>query len=196
MVLCKLNFAWTIKKSAKQPIFAQKQPIFGLQKSRYPIKSGEKDMTLCEKLTQARKAAGLTQADIAARLSVSRQAVSRWESGQSKPSTEKLLALAKIYDVSLDWLCSDTDEPYENRETAELMRVAENEQEANQYDTRKTNRSHTKRVVIASVIVLAALIFACIVIVKARQKAKSIDELPYKTIEPNDSEDETFGFVW
>ena len=50
-------------------------------------------MTLCEKLTQARKAAGLTQADIAARLSVSRQAVSRWESGQSKPSTEKLLAL-------------------------------------------------------------------------------------------------------
>ena len=42
MVLCKLNFAWTIKKSAKQPIFAQKQPIFGLQKSWYPIKSGEK----------------------------------------------------------------------------------------------------------------------------------------------------------
>ena len=196
MVLCKLNFAWTIKKSAKQPIFAQKQPIFGLQKLRYPIRSGEKYMELYEKLTQARKAARLTQADVAARLDVSRQAVSRWESGQSKPSTEKLLALAKIYDVSLDWLCSDTDEPYENRETAELMRVAENEQEANQYDTRKTNRSHTKRVVIASVIVLAALIFACIVIVKARQKAKSIDELPYKTIEPNDSEDETFGFVW
>ena len=64
-------------------------------------------MTLCEKLTQARKAAGLTQADVAARLDVSRQAVSRWEGGQSKPSTEKLLELAKIYDVSLDWLCSD-----------------------------------------------------------------------------------------
>lgn len=64
-------------------------------------------MELDEKLTQARKAAGLTQADIAARLSVSRQAVSRWESGQSKPSTERLLELAKIYDVSLDWLCSD-----------------------------------------------------------------------------------------
>lgn len=67
-------------------------------------------MTLCEKLTQARKAAGLTQADIAARLSVSRQAVSRWESGQSKPSTEKLLELARIYDVSLDWLCSDSSD--------------------------------------------------------------------------------------
>ena len=61
-------------------------------------------MTLCEKLTQARKASGLTQADIAARLSVSRQAVSRWESGQSKPSTEKLLALGALYGVSIDQL--------------------------------------------------------------------------------------------
>ena len=65
-------------------------------------------MELDEKLTQARKAAGLTQADVAARLDVSRQAVSRWEGGQSKPSTERLLELARIYDVSLDWLCSDT----------------------------------------------------------------------------------------
>ena len=64
-------------------------------------------MELDEKLTQARKAAGLTQADVAARLDVSRQAVSRWEGGQSKPSTERLLELARIYDVSLDWLCSD-----------------------------------------------------------------------------------------
>ena len=61
-------------------------------------------MTLCEKLTQARKAAGLTQADIAAKLHVSRQAVSRWESGQSKPSTEKLLALGALYGVSIDQL--------------------------------------------------------------------------------------------
>ena len=58
-------------------------------------------MTLCEKLTQARKAAGLTQADVAAKLNVSRQAVSRWESGQSKPSTEKLLAMGELYVVSI-----------------------------------------------------------------------------------------------
>lgn len=153
-------------------------------------------MTLREKMIVLRDKAEISKMELAHQLGVSRQAVSRWESGTATPSMDKLKALAKIYDVSLDWLCSDTDEPYENRETAELMRVAENEQEANQYDTRKTNRSHTKRVVIASVIVLASLIFACIVIVKARQKAKSIDELPYKTIEPNDSEDETFGFVW
>ena len=67
-------------------------------------------MTLCEKLTQARKAAGLTQADIAAKLHVSRQAVSRWESGQSKPSTEKLLTLGNLYGISLDQLLS-AEEP-------------------------------------------------------------------------------------
>ena len=61
-------------------------------------------MTLGEKLTQARKAAGLTQADVAAKLNVSRQAVSRWESGQSKPSTERLLALGELYGVSIDQL--------------------------------------------------------------------------------------------
>lgn len=61
-------------------------------------------MALGEKLTQARKAAGLTQADVAAKLNVSRQAVSRWESGQSKPSTERLLALGELYGVSIDLL--------------------------------------------------------------------------------------------
>lgn len=61
-------------------------------------------MTLGEKLTQARKAAELTQADVAAKLNVSRQAVSRWESGQSKPSTERLLALGVLYGVSIDQL--------------------------------------------------------------------------------------------
>mgnify|MGYP004646620275 FL=1 len=67
-------------------------------------------MTLGEKLTQARKAAGLTQADVAARLNVSRQAVSRWESGQSKPSTERLLALGGLYGISIDQLLN-AEEP-------------------------------------------------------------------------------------
>lgn len=70
-------------------------------------------MTLGEKLTQARKAAELTQADVAAKLNVSRQAVSRWESGQSKPSTQKLLALGALYGVSIDQLLNarNSEEP-------------------------------------------------------------------------------------
>lgn len=68
-------------------------------------------MTLGEKLTQARKTAGLTQADVAAKMNVSRQAVSRWESGQSKPSTEKLLALGGLYGMSIDQLLN-AEEPF------------------------------------------------------------------------------------
>ena len=61
-------------------------------------------MALGEKLTQARKAAGLTQADVAAKLNVSRQAVSRWETGETVPNTETLKLLSALFDVSINTL--------------------------------------------------------------------------------------------
>jgi transcriptional regulator with XRE-family HTH domain len=152
-------------------------------------------MSLREKLIVLRDKAGITQMALAHQLGVSRQAVTRWESGDTAPSMDKLKALAKIYDVSLDWLCSEADEPYENKEKSESIRLDEDEQKAEPYDMRN-KRTSVKRTVIVCAVVLAALIFACVVFVKARQKAKSIDELPYKTIEPNDSSDEPFGFEW
>ena len=63
-------------------------------------------MTLREKLIVLRDKAGISQMTLAHQLGVSRQAVTRWESGDTTPSMDKLKALAKIYDVSLDWLCS------------------------------------------------------------------------------------------
>ena len=66
-------------------------------------------MTLREKLIVLRDKAGISQMALAHQIGVSRQAVSRWESGDTTPSTDKLKALAKIYDVSLDWLCNDSD---------------------------------------------------------------------------------------
>ena len=65
-------------------------------------------MTLREKLIVSRNKAGLSQMELAERLGVSRQAVSRWESGDTTPSVDKLKALAKLYGVSLDWLFGDT----------------------------------------------------------------------------------------
>ena len=82
-------------------------------------------MTLGEKLTQARKASGLTQADIAAKLNVSRQAVSRWESGQSKPSTEKLLALGELYGVSIDRLLNAEEPAVESVSTPPEVALTE-----------------------------------------------------------------------
>lgn len=53
-------------------------------------------MTLREKLIVLRDKAGISQMSLAHQLDVSRQAVSRWESGDTTPSMDKLKALAKI----------------------------------------------------------------------------------------------------
>ena len=66
-------------------------------------------MTLREKLIVLRDESGISQMALAHQLGVSRQAVSRWESGDLTPTMDKLKALAKIYDVSLDWLCNEDE---------------------------------------------------------------------------------------
>ena len=47
---------------------------------------------------------GLTQEKLAEKCDVSRQAVTKWESGESEPSIDKLIALSEIFDVSIDEL--------------------------------------------------------------------------------------------
>lgn len=61
-------------------------------------------MTLSEKLKMFRTNSGFSQEKVAELVGVSRQAVSKWEGGQSMPSSEKLIALASIYGTSVDEL--------------------------------------------------------------------------------------------
>lgn len=82
-------------------------------------------MTLREKLIVLRDKAGITQMALAHQLGVSRQAVTRWESGDTAPSMEKLKALAKIYDVSLDWLCNDATYGVEQQKPASAVSADE-----------------------------------------------------------------------
>lgn len=69
-------------------------------------------MPFTEKLFGLRKQAGMTQADLAEKLNVSRQTVSRWEMGTAKPEMDTLIALSDMFDVSLDYLLRD--KPLEN----------------------------------------------------------------------------------
>lgn len=62
-------------------------------------------MTFSETLTSARKRRGWSQEELAARVQVSRQAVSKWETGDAMPDLAKLLALADALELSLDVLC-------------------------------------------------------------------------------------------
>ena len=63
-----------------------------------------------EKLHTLRKQKGITQAELAEIMDVSRQAVSRWESGVAVPSIENLKRICSLYDVPLDYLLNDGDE--------------------------------------------------------------------------------------
>ena len=61
-------------------------------------------MELKDRIAAVRKVAGLTQEQLGELLGVTRQAVSKWESGASDPSTSNLLALARLYGVSAEEL--------------------------------------------------------------------------------------------
>ena len=62
-------------------------------------------MTFSEILLQKRKSLGLSQEELAEQLGISRQAVSKWETGEASPDLNKLLALSAALNVSLDTLC-------------------------------------------------------------------------------------------
>ncbi len=66
-------------------------------------------MTVGERLAFARKRAGLNQAQMAAELGVVRQTISEYERGTSEPPIRRLVAIADLADVSLDWLCARRD---------------------------------------------------------------------------------------
>lgn len=67
-------------------------------------------MKLSEKILYCRKKALLSQETLAERVGVSRQAVSKWETGEAMPEVSKLLQLAQTFGVTTDWLLSE-DEP-------------------------------------------------------------------------------------
>lgn len=61
-------------------------------------------MTLGENLQRLRRAKGLSQDEVAQRLYLSRQSVSKWENNQTEPGVENLKALARLYGVTVDVL--------------------------------------------------------------------------------------------
>lgn len=64
-------------------------------------------MNLSEKILHCRRKSGLSQEALADKLGVSRQAISKWETGTASPEIDKLLLLAKEFKVSTDWLLSN-----------------------------------------------------------------------------------------
>lgn len=66
-------------------------------------------MNFSEKLLALRKANDLTQEQLAEKLDVSRQSISKWESGQAVPDLEKIVALSAIFNVTTDYLLKSSE---------------------------------------------------------------------------------------
>lgn len=91
------------------------------------------NIEVANRLAELRKRHGLSQEQLAEQLGISRQAVSKWERAESSPDTDNLIALAKLYQVSLDELVkmdpdSEDDELF--AQSVERVREAERAQAA------------------------------------------------------------------
>lgn len=81
-------------------------------------------MEFNNKLYELRKQKGFSQEELANRLNVSRQTISKWEVGESTPDMEKLVAISDLFEVSLDELVKGEEpklaEPSEQIDKSEL----------------------------------------------------------------------------
>jgi transcriptional regulator with XRE-family HTH domain len=68
------------------------------------------NVQIAERLAQLRRQNGYSQEELAAKLGLSRQAISKWERAESSPDTDNLIALAQLYDMSLDELLKGASE--------------------------------------------------------------------------------------
>ena len=67
------------------------------------------NLEIANRLQKLRKERGYSQEELAQELGISRQAVSKWERAEASPDTDNLICLAKLYNVSLDYLLSSDD---------------------------------------------------------------------------------------
>lgn len=84
-------------------------------------------MGIDKKIAFCRKTLGISQEELAALLNISRQAVSRWETGAAMPDTEKIIQLSRVFHVSTDYLLLDEVEIKQENSTDEPQETAAEE---------------------------------------------------------------------
>lgn len=116
-------------------------------------------MDFNNRLYQLRKQKGLSQEELANRLNVSRQTVSKWEVGDSTPDMEKLIAISDLFDISLDKLVMGKEDEVKSPTTtkSELVTVINEKMLTNK--NKKKVKSILKVVgIIAAIILLIDVI--------------------------------------
>ena len=87
------------------------------------------NIEIANRLVKLRKEKGLNQEELAEKLGLSRQAISKWERGESSPDMDNIVMLAKLYDLSFDELLSTSEyyveEKDDNKEKEVVVKVVE-----------------------------------------------------------------------
>ena len=156
-------------------------------------------MDVPERLAALRKRAGLSQGDVAERLNVSRQAVSRWETGLTVPSTDNLSRLSKLYGVTLDELLSYSAPlpPEKPREKSKEEAPAEPPKEvAAPQPAAASAPAHAKAIIIALSILCLLLAIGVGVLLHQKHSENrelTFDEMESESIEDADIDEFQFG---
>lgn len=119
-------------------------------------------MTLDKKLTRLRKREGLSQAEVSEELDVSRQAVTKWETGQSRPSTENLQSLSKLYNVPLEYLLDESED--------ELPAPAPAAPDAGSRPEREVQKKEKRWIRWLEIGAVAVVLVACIIFVYVKSQ--------------------------
>lgn len=98
-------------------------------------------MILADKIIEERKKNGWSQEELASKLGVSRQAVSKWESSESIPDLQRILQMSELFGVTTDYLLKDEIEEERQNEYIETKTIKVSMEEANQYLDMKSRGS-------------------------------------------------------
>ncbi len=98
-------------------------------------------MILADKIIEERKKNGWSQEELANKLGVSRQAVSKWESAGSIPDLQRILQMSELFGVTTDYLLKDEIEEEPLNEYTETNTIKVSMEEANQYLDMKSKGS-------------------------------------------------------
>lgn len=125
-----------------------------------------------EKLIALRKKAGLSQQELAEKLDVTRQAVSRWEVGTALPTTENLLALRKLYGVTLDYLVDDA---------AENPNMTTNQDKRIQDFEKQIRRQRILLIFVCILLIVVVAVVATIATMQIKNRIIPIEDMPLIT---------------
>lgn len=137
-------------------------------------------MRFREKLSFLRKQKGMTQMELAEKLDISRQAVSRWEQGISEPSTENLVSIGKLFDVTVDALVNEDVQ----LQIGSAVLVAETEE--TEIPEKRSKYSILKIIGIV-IFAIAVVLAVCVGLLKEQKESKPMDNFDKDAVNVSES---------